>query len=246
MAPRRLSIAAAVLLAISLIAHLPARQLLPEGPVGLLTVERIHGHWRSGGLHAVLPTPAPAITVAWRLELSRLLLMQLRYELVGSGVGLSARGWITVAPSQPPVLDQVVAVWQAEGMPLLGPFRGSASFSAHLRDVRLVADATTIHQASGRLILRGLRIETLGQSLILGDFSAEISVSEGALHLPVVTEDAPLEVRGDLYLSLDGHLWGDLIVRPDARTPEALAIGVTAIGRPLSDGRYRIGIDLRL
>jgi type II secretion system (T2SS) protein N len=249
MALRRLLAAAAILLAVSLIAHLPARLFLTDGPVAAgasVGLDRIRGHWRAGALRALLPHPAPTITVSWQQRSLRLLRGQLRYALSASGAGFEAMGQFTLSPTELPTLDLATADWRTAGMPLLGPFRGSASFSAQLRDLHLVADATTVSAASGRLMLRALRIETLGQDLILGDFSATLDAVDGALHLAVVSDDALLEVGGDLYLSLDGHLWGELILRPDARTPEALALGVTTIGRPLSEGRYRIGVELQL
>ena len=67
MAPRRLALAAALLLAISLTAHLPARLFLTEGPAGNFSLERIHGHWRAGGMRSLLPEPAPAVAINWRI-----------------------------------------------------------------------------------------------------------------------------------------------------------------------------------
>jgi Type II secretion system (T2SS), protein N len=243
---RPLVVAAVATLIISLIAHLPATLLVPEDQPGPLILDQVQGSWRSGSGALLVPHPAPDLSLVWELAPGYLLLGRLRYAVAARGDGLVASGHSSLSPTGTLTVESLSFDWQADEMPLIGRLPGQASFNASLVDGHLALDRDRVQAAQGLLQLSGLRAESFGQEIWLGDFSAALQVVDGVLKLPVVSGDAALQVSGDLFVSLQGRIWGVLIVRPDANTADSIVIGISAIGRPLSDGRYSIDIDLQL
>jgi len=246
MPTRRLLLVAAALLLISLLAHLPARLLIPDGPIGAIRLERIGGDWRHGVAMLTAPRPTPALQLSWTLAPMRLLVGELTYGMRATGGGLRADAEVALGVGGSLTLRTADLAWAPDAMPLRAPLPGTASFNATLDLAQLVIVDGAVREAMGHLTVQDLRISAAGEQLRLGDFVSEISASDGALRLPLRSSDGELGISGELYLTPGGHLRGALILHPDARTPERVMAAVTAFARPLADGSYQIGIDLQL
>jgi hypothetical protein len=243
---RYLILASGTLLLVSLLAYTPAGLLIPDPQRGPVILESVQGHWRAGSGRLRTPSPAPDMDLRWTLDASNLLLAELSYQLSGDGDGAQFVGDVTLTPSRLVTIDDLMFSWRATEMPLVGPLPGTASFHASTTDAHIAIDGSSVVSADGVLELRELFVRSYGQELALGDYRATLSAVDGNLKLTTLTDDALLGVSGDLFMNLQGRIWGVLLLRPHARTPEQLAIGVATVGRSQGDGRFSINIDIQL
>lgn len=252
--PLRLALAAAIVLAISALLHLPVALLVPADAARLSGPS---GHWRDGGLRLLLPPPAPPATLSWSLQPSALLSLTLAHavQLQGEGLTLSLRSHLPL--TGPTGFSDGELRWQADGLDLPGGFGGNASFLATGSGLALdvlpagSSGSFAVHHAAGELQLRGLRLRAFGQQVPIGDFAGRLSAGpQGELLLDAHSLDAVLELAGRLVLRpIAGgrfHLSGELLLTPIASTPDDVIAALAVIARRTPDQRFQLRVDLQL
>ena len=195
--------------------------------------------WNGSARSVVAPAPAlPVTNVQWQAKPSTLLSgsagAEINFEMLGGkGEGLVKRNlagnvFVTDGNYRVPAsrLEQFLPLPVAE-------FGGIVQ--AHIDELEL--ENNLLKRTQGKLVWTKAEVKNTVQ---LGEVLFDI-VPQGEQHIGKLSNtDGQLDVRGEVLLDQAGNYKADIQIVPTAETPPQVNGLLGIIGRPASDGSYRI------
>lgn len=218
----------------------PAEGVLPHINTDPVKLSGVSGTiWNGSAQSVVAPEPALPITnVQWKAKPSALLSgsagADINFELLGGkGEGLVKRNlggnvFITDGNYRVPAsrLEQFLPLPVAE-------FGGIVQ--AHIDELEL--ENNLLKRTQGRVTWS--KAEVIN-TVLLGEVLFDI-VPQGEQHIGKLSNsDGQLDLRGEVLLDQAGNYKADIEIKPTADTPPQVNGLLGIIGRPASDGSYRV------
>ncbi len=218
----------------------PAEGVLPYVNTSPVTLGGVQGTvWNGSAKSVVAPEPAlPFTNVKWKASPSALLSgsagANINFEVIGGkGEGLVKRNlagnvFVTDGNYRVPAsrLEQFLPLPVAE-------FGGI--IQVHIDEMEL--ENNLLKRTQGRLTWSQAEVKN---TVLLGEVLLDIT-PQGEQHIGKLSNtDGQLDVRGDVLLDQAGNYKADIHIQPTAETPQQVDGVLSLLGRPASDGSYRI------
>lgn len=228
--------------AVTIIWKFPAAGVLPHVNLAPMVVSGVSGSvWRGAAASVVAPNaPQPVTNLRWRVLPQALLQasagVQLDFDWAGGAgqadVVRSVAGDITVSDAT----MQLPASSLEEYLPLpVAQFAGTLNAAV---DTMIVVQ-NRLRTTTGKVIWRNAVVSGAVNAK-LGQITVDVA-PEGEAHLATLVNSAgELDIKGDFRLEQNGEYRADIRIKPVPGTPRELESSLAALGRPASDGSYRV------
>ncbi len=226
--------------AVTVVWKFPAAGVLPHVNINPIKLSGVSGSLWSGSAQQII-APAPALPISnanWKFQPATLLSgsagAKVDFEVIGgNGEGLVKRnlaGDISVSDGK----FRVPATNLEQFLPLpVAQFAGVV-----LADVEeLELENNLLKRTQGKLIWSNAEVVNMVK---LGQVAFDI-VPQGELHIGKLSnKDGELVLNGEVSLDQAGNFKADITIKPTAQTSSQATGMLNLIGRPASDGSYRI------
>ncbi len=226
--------------AVTVVWKFPAAGVLPHVNINPIKLSGVSGSVWSGSAQQII-APAPALPInnaKWKFQPATLLSgsagAKVDFEVIGgNGEGLVKRnlaGDILVSDGK----FRVPAANLEQFLPLpVAQFAGVVL--ADLEELEL--ENNLLKRTQGKLIWSNAEVVDMVK---LGQVAFDI-VPQGDLHIGKLSnKDGELLLKGEVSLDQAGNFKADIQIKPTAQTSSQVTGMLNLIGKPASDGSYRI------
>ena len=222
----------------------PVAGILPHVNINPVKLSGVDGSiWKGSAQSVLIPPPedqpsVPISNVNWKVNASTLLSgsagADVNFDVLdGKGEGLVKRnlaGDVSVTDGK----LQIPAQQLEQFLPLpIAQFGGV--ILANLEELEL--ENNLLKRTQGTLIWSSAEVIN---TVKLGQVVLDI-VPDGELHVATLSNtDGQLDLSGTVQLDQAGGFQSDILVKPTAQTPSQVTGMLNLVGRPASDGSYRL------